>query len=455
MKAEHGIPFRRWLAAAALACVSLNAHAIVAESTRDAAFDKFRSTLTGAGKQTVVFGSNGTPLAAPGIPSAAPDGGAGVKTTGTGSLTNPSGNRVAVTGVGRVSNANLGRVIGRILGRVIVPIGIAMDLKDLAEEGGFDLADNSSGGLDVRKKNPLKCTVGPCYEYFDPHNGGSWHPTLMQACQSGMSVWGQPANGGWTLTGTSGTAPAATYCIGTNAVWPGGAAMFQSTNRTRAPDPAGSDVIPSSVQEFEDWIAARTGWPTSSVIADAAAKSAEALGEKLPIESVTVTGPATSPGVVKIDTATNPDGSTKTTTSTTTHNHSYAGDVITTTTNTTINITNNGTLGNNTTEQKTEEPVEPKNPCEANPDTLGCIKLGDVPKEDVPKVTKTISYSEENLGFGGGACPAPIGWTDSLGSHALDLAPYCSILTSIVKPLVILFATLAAIFIIMPARTES
>lgn len=98
-----------------------------------------------------------------------------------------------------------------------------------------------------------------------------------------------------------------------------------------------------------------------------------------------------------------------------------------------------------------EETVDTRTECEKNPEGVACKSdTYDIPTGEVPKETKNVTLSIEDMGWGAGSCPAPFSWNDSLGSHSLDLASYCTVLTNIVKPVLLALATLIAIGIAMP-----
>jgi hypothetical protein len=180
---------RPFLAAAVLLLpLSLFAGTVAAPS----AFDRFMGLATGAGKTTVTLASDGTPLAAPGVPTITTDGGL-PKATATGSITNPAGNRVPVSAVARVPAAEIGAATGRMLVRLglkaAAVIGAGVVLYDFAKEINFILSRNPDGTVKVEKFNPDACTVAPCFTYryswsaYDgfPITTGE-QPTLLAAC---------------------------------------------------------------------------------------------------------------------------------------------------------------------------------------------------------------------------------------------------------------------------------
>lgn len=99
--------------------------------------------------------------------------------------------------------------------------------------------------------------------------------------------------------------------------------------------------------------------------------------------------------------------------------------------------------GSDAQEEATEDPGF----CETLVGKLVCADM-DTPDTEVPKTNKDVSYTQEDLGLGGGVCPPPYTWTDHAGSHSIDLAPYCDKLSTVVRPLVLLFGALAAFFIV-------
>lgn len=99
-------------------------------------------------------------------------------------------------------------------------------------------------------------------------------------------------------------------------------------------------------------------------------------------------------------------------------------------------------------------PVKPSDFCASLLGKLICADM-DTPDDDVPEREETVTYEAEDLGFGDGHCPPPFTWNDTAGAHEIDLSPYCDKLKTVVKPLVILFALLAAFFIVAPGKTEA
>ncbi|WP_411878214.1 hypothetical protein [Polaromonas sp. YR568] len=160
------------------------------------AFDRFMSLATGSGKTTVSLGSDGTPLAAPGVPRLETDGGL-PKATATGSVVNPAGNRVPVTATARVPAAEVAGATGRLFGKLAksaaVYLGVGLALYDFAKEMNFILSRNPDGSIDVKKSDPSVCSEAPCYEYnitdYSGHSG-PFFSTPQGACAWGVTSMG-------------------------------------------------------------------------------------------------------------------------------------------------------------------------------------------------------------------------------------------------------------------------
>ena len=148
------------------------------------------------------------------------------------------------------------------------------------------------------------------------------------------------------------------------------------------------------------------------------------------------------------------NNSTNTTTITTT---------TTTSNNTTNNITHNTTTNNNTMiENKFEDKNDMEAFCKTHPQALSCITTKDAKfddkNEDVKEEKPSKDFSKfkvTNYFSGGGACPADVSVNVGIfGSFALSYGWLCR-LASIMRPLVIAFAWLSALFIIVKgSRSE-
>lgn len=376
------------------------------------------------------------------------DGAAGVQASGTGNIKNPSGNNVPVNVKARIPNASVAGAIGRaakkIASSVSGPLGIGVALWELGKEIGFDLSKDSTGELVVTKPDPNVCSVAPCYQFA--LGGFPWRSSRLTACQDwkygGTTYEYRNIRVGAT-TGDQGYG----HCLGDVHGISNG--VYYTTNQTSiygstvAPSPAA--YLPSSMQELQDAIALKSGWPSTSAISRAIADSVAATGEKLSTGSPTVSGPATSPGIT---TTTNNTTNNTTKTETTTHNHTYAGDTVTTTniTNTTvINNTTGDTISNETT-TSTSSPEPTADQCKDYPDSAGCAKLGEIPEAD-ELTKKTEAVSVVAVAFAGGSCPPPVSFSVMSQSHSFSYGPLCDRL-AVLKFLFLAIAGVLAAYIL-------
>jgi hypothetical protein len=344
-------------------------------------------------------------------------------------MRNPSGNPYTIDVIAKTPGAKAAKILSA--GAKALPIiGTGVMLWELCKELGFGCEKSAGGEPAITKSDPSVCTTSPCYLYRNPN-------VLDNQWSSGTAVCNALAarypNG--QSQGISGNG-----CV---IIWTGGQSAFEYVQRTEVP-PASSAYSPSSIQELEDAIAAKSGWPTSSHIHDALQESAKATGVRIPLESPVVTGPSTSPGTTS--TTTNPSAGT-TTTKGTTYNHTYNDNRVSTTITTSVNVTNNST-GQGTTTTTTEEPVEEQSECEKNPNTLNCSDL-DTPEGDIPKTEKRITYEAENLGFAGGSCPADV--VQTIAGKSVKLVNWqqnCGLITTYAKPMILALASFAALMII-------
>lgn len=167
--------------------------------------------------------------------------------------------------------------------------------------------------------------------------------------------------------------------------------------------------------------------------------------------SMSVTGsPSTQTGKPTTKTNTSPTGST-TETTTPTYNISYGPTISWTTTNTTItNVTQGGTTTTTTTTETkpTEEATDGM--CKLYPDSLACQKVGDPPKDEIPKTDRTVSVAQESVSLPEG-CPADIPLP---GGKVLSYASACDAAQKI-RPVVIAAGVLSALLIAVAALRSS
>lgn len=331
----------------AASVVALPGVSFAAGVPASAAFDAFMWSATGGASQTVGFSASGTPVLTPAVPLIETDGGL-PKVTTSGSLPTPSGGRLPVTATGRIPAAQVGKAVGRFLGKTLPLLATGYALFDLAKELGFTL-DNSTGAVVVSKPDPSVCTSAPCapeYRMRFDHSSAtpwtSWTTNPASACaavngQSGVSYSGDTR----TVTSVTYYSPsncALNYSSNWGSNYSGGAS---AAIETRTPQVTTNPTsLPSSQQEFIDAVAAKSGWPSTSRLAEVLADPKASQDVKIKTDSPTVTGPATTTGPSKVTTNTT-NNTTKT--ETTTHNHTYGGAKVNTTTNISVVTVDNST----------------------------------------------------------------------------------------------------------------
>ena len=486
MRREHGnaYPFRRWLAVAALAGLSLSVHA---ERVSRSAFDAFMDLSTGATKHTVGMSRNGVPLATAGVPGAtqvgnmnfshAPGGWpvAGANVDVPSPIT---GKPLAATAKQGFTKASQAAALGRFAMKVATPLAVGVAIfdlvRELGNEGDWEL-ESSSDGTDNKiwkVTSGTQCLSG-CLEFKKSaeYSDGTWTTSLSEACStynmlSGYSVSFESVNGPSTcLMRWSYNNSTYTQTVGSRSIPP-----YDTRQRSQVTEAA---LVAA--------LAAESGWPTDSSIdralADAMKSSLVELQNSLDTEYAAqlaseygrVSGnPVTSTlsdGTTKTETQTCewvqgiPPGPLEwncwTNTTTVTPQKTTTETVVksnpdgTTSTETITKTTPSTTLTGTTTASASE--LNEKL-CSDGSRRVMCSDL-DTPVEEVPKSSVSVTYAPDDLGFGSGACPAPYGWSDSLGSHSVSLAPLCDKLSSIVRPLVIAFSLLMAVFIILPRES--
>lgn len=186
-----------------------------------------------------------------------------------------------------------GLALASNVGMVLVA-GVA--LYEFAKEMGFKV-DDSSGALVVTKPDPSVCSSAPCLGYIG--KDGKTYSSAAASCANEMG-------------GSGGNLPFLyafnDICyFGLNNIATTGHAVSQVTVPPQPPA-----FTPSTVQQLQDAIASKSGWPASSKIDDAL-RDAVKSGAPLPLPKPSqITGPleVSYPPT----TVTNPDGSKTVTT---------------------------------------------------------------------------------------------------------------------------------------------
>lgn len=177
--------------------------------------------------------------------------------------------------------------------------------------------------------------------------------------------------------------------------------------------------------------------------------------------TTTTTSPAQS---TTTTTTTNADNSTTTTTSVT--NITYNNNIINTTTNTTtINKDKDGNPLPDTPTDPETPPTDPETPppdpdkppedpppdlCEKNPDILACKKLEQPDPEEIPKENRQIELVSGPTFSGGSCIPDVMANVNGQSIKILETSTPCGWITDYFKPLILLLASISAVFIVMP-----
>jgi hypothetical protein len=350
-----------------------------------------------------------------------------------------------VTIAAKVPPASIGALIKKALPLVpILATGVA--LYDLAKELNFDLTKSDTGTIEVKKVGPQTCTssrpANPTWNNYCVNNGNSsWAPaSYTPVIESGTCKLLVVCSNGWNN--------------GTYESW-------EYVTQISAGLTSSTDLA------FADAVANQIGWPDSSAIAKALDQAQRLTNDPIPTEGPKVSGPASVAGRKEVTKNPISNGERETTKQTNYDCQYFDGPTVTdggtvacaekTTTTEKDTVTDPQTQQTTVTTKQTAEtiapvdttsqkPQEPTDPCDKNPDRVGCATL-DTPEGEIPKITKTFTFQAEDLGLGGGSCPAPTTVSTSNGSYTLDLGRYCDAITTYVRPVVILFGMLAAFLI--------
>lgn len=242
------------------------------------------------------------------------------------------------------------------------------------------------------------------------------------------------------------------------------AGMYFTANRTVPGDPIGwqattqGAVESKAADKLDEWTQADFSYGLSRTkdFLDEIIKGGAEVDFTISVDPI---APIQSPPRTETITTTDSNNNTVETTRTTTTNNTYS---ITNNNTTNVTITHNQTStsvtnhpdGSTTTEtsDETKDPEEKPNDCDPAGDWARCSKL-DTPEVDMPSREENVAWEPMDLGFSTGTCPAPITWTDSLGTHAIQFTQICDVMSTIIRPLVLLMAALAAAFIVLPRET--
>lgn len=225
----------------------------------------------------------------------------------------------------------ISRAVGTFLGKVLPFLCTGIALYELAKELGFDL-NNSSGAVVVKKSDPTLCTVAPCYlKKLVSANYGTYTANTVQqvaaAMQSGYNAQGLD----YLIASFSVSGISVTFIENKRST-----GAYYTTRVVSASDvpiaPSVPVFLPSTIQELQDAIAAKSGWPSPSALPQTL-KDAVTAGVPLELPSPSqITGPASVP--LSPMTVTHPDGSQTVTQPN--KNVTYGPNTVTSTDSTTV-----------------------------------------------------------------------------------------------------------------------
>jgi len=340
-------------------------------------------------------------------------------------------------------NVSKGDIVDAAVAAANGPVGIAL----FAAPFLFDWFTHAGGRFnpttgEIERTDETVCTVAPCYEYIFNGISAPWRSTAVAAAMDLMNYNNrQFPTYGYTLDKVVGTVVYYHYTLS------GTVKNATASLQTRGVDPSSAKWIKSSLTDIAPYMKDSQFAPDGRVIPEILGKGAD-----LKMPAPTVTGPSSVDGPET--TTTNSDGSK--TVQKTTYNFKTSGDTVTNTSNVTVTQTYNTTNNVTSTTTTTKTPVasettDNKTDCEKNPKAVACQDFDfDTPDDEIPKDKKNITYQAENLGFGGGSCPADKVMTvHGVGQvKVVRWAEDCEKITTYVKPLVLALSGFAALMII-------
>lgn len=193
---------------------------------------------------------------------------------------------------------NFARGVGgaalKTAGYVYAAADVAKALWDLCNELGYSCSRGSDGQPLVVKPDPAVCSTAPCYNYLlNLASAGvtGYHSTVGGAAQAALPLLAAKYGGTWSVTSITANYVYVSSAQYTN--WNYGISKI-----TVAPSAPAS--LPSSIEELEASIAAKSGWPSTTVLPKVVEQSV-ASGNPLPLPAPSqVTGPSIIPMVPTI-----------------------------------------------------------------------------------------------------------------------------------------------------------
>lgn len=342
-----------------------------------------------------------------------------------------TGQTVPVDVVSKVPKKAMAKALLKTLPLVGNAIALKEFMDDVAEE--WDLMHPSAGTPTI----------------VEPLSGDIYRSGTSTSC-----TCPEPANGACGVAPVGGAAPDG-MCLRGAFTYPDGRSfvnlgtpkivVIKESVPDSVVDSASEKMASTDVDTILENLQSNPKWPAQSL----------SLPPDLP---TVVTGPESVPS--KTTTTSASDGTQTTTTNETKIN--YIDNTVKITTTSTTNITNPAgqtqTTTSTTTDNSTPDDPNPKTPeaqkegilCSLFPDILACKKLEEPTKEELPKRDQDITL-QTGPSFSGGSCPPDV--VVSVGGHqvtVLATAEPCGWIEGYMKPIILLLASISAVFIVMP-----
>lgn len=346
-----------------------------------------------------------------------------------------------------VSRPSALAAMGKFVGKVATPLAVGMALYDLAKDLGYtaELDDDGEGAkfYQIQSTSYWYIQVNGTLNYCQNVNQ-RFQSVSLNGTVSAYLAYAQQCGNGEQSYSVLQCYESAGYCaINIHTNW---------NNQDVPANVSATKVVGTEDKVYAPWsyIAdthlASGGWADTAngVLVDAI-KS----GEAVEVGEPTITGPASVSGPTTTTTTPTADGGKTVTSTTTDYKISYGpgpsysitnNSTSTTTTYNSSNVVTN--VSNPTTTEST--PEQPKDPCELNPDSVGCMKLGTPDEQTLAKDTKGVTITPAD--FSGGTCPAPISFTAFDRSYSFSYDPLCQKL-ALLGTLFLALAGLAAAYI--------
>ena len=437
-------------------------------SNAAATFPAFMAQVSGR-STTVGVGTNGTLLVAKSPALGAGSGWVnagnfGVATVPTGvnvaadSVAVVAGKNVAVTAAGVISKTEMiGVVAGCVTGGVpgcvlsVATVGVPLAMSWLSVSG---VRFNPSTGS-PETGDPAQC-LSSCYSWTVNFNAVQYG-TQYAACAAYVAYIGSLYPSDVT---TGGVGPTISTCRvvrsdqNGNRVGGNDAAAVVARGSARTADAGSPTWFPATPQSVRDALYNTTPAP---MVVDEMAKYGNI---KWSMPTIALTGPASVTG----DKTTLVDATGIKTVTQSSTPLTYAGPKVTAgpTVETATATNTDGTLRSTTTTTTDSGTAaappkdEVPDPCVLNPLRVGCLDI-DVPDGKIPKTTKTVTFATEDT-FGTGSCPADVMASfKTLGGKSAKIVNWSQFCAQAlpIRFLVMALAAIMAFFIVMPgSRVE-